>query len=214
MKRLACVSTIVLAMALHAIAAPTNLVVNGSFELSPDPIGTARFVAIPSGATSLVGWTVSGPETAAVDIVTQDSWNVYEGTKALDLNGSGPGCISQAIPTEVGQWYELSFAMSGNPGRAGAKDMTVAAGPVNDLPFSFTRVNTAQDMMWETHTLSFQADSTMSEISFTSATPVELMGSGPVLDDVQVSAVPLPGDMILTGLGAVVLGWLRSRRIV
>jgi choice-of-anchor C domain-containing protein len=214
MKRIACVSVIVQAMALGAVAAPTNLVVNGSFELSPDPAPGVGWVAVPAGATSLIGWTVSGPPDQAVDIVTDTRCDPYEGHKALDLNGSGPGSIVQAIPTEVGQWYELSFAMSGSAGRVGTKNMTVTAGPLDGVPFSFTRPNTPRDMMWESHTLLFQAEDVTSEISFTSATPVELMGSGPVLDDVQVSAVPLPGDMILTGLGAVVLGWLRSRRIV
>ena len=214
MKRVVCVSAIVLTVALSAVAAPTNLVVNGSFELSPDPVGTAGWVTIPSGATSLVGWTVSGPEMAAVDIVTQDLWNVYEGTRALDLNGTGPGSISQIIPTEIGEWYELSFVMSGNPGRVGAKDMTVTAGPLSNVPFSFTGVNTGRDMMWESHSLLFQADSTASAIGFTSVTPTELVGCGPAIDDVRVSVVPLPGDMVLTGLGAVVLGWMRSRRLV
>jgi choice-of-anchor C domain-containing protein len=214
MKRIVCVSAIVLTVALGAVAAPTNLVVNGSFELSPDPVGTAGWVTIPSGATTLTGWTVTGPEAAAVDIVTQDLWNVYEGTKALDLNGTGPGCISQVIPTEVGQWYELSFAMSGNPGQVGAKDMMVAAGPLSDVPFSFTKLNASRDMMWETHTLLFQANSTTSEITFESITPVELGGKGPAVDDVRVSVVPVPGDIFLTGLGAVVLGWMRSRKFV
>jgi choice-of-anchor C domain-containing protein len=214
MKRIICVSLMVLAISLRASAAPTNLIVNGGFELSPDPAPGAVWAGIPSGATTVTGWTINGPETQAVDIVTDTMWVAHEGHKTLDLNGSGPGSISQTIPTEIGQWYELSFAMSGNPGQVGTKEMNVTAGPLTGVPFSFTKPNRGMDMMWDTHALLFQADSATSEISFESVTPAEFAGKGPAVDDVRVSQVPVPGDILLTGVGAVVLGWMRGRRFV
>ena len=96
-------------------ASAANLLVNGGFE----DTGTA-VVQSWGGYTygtdyslPLPGWNV---DSGSVDIVTNGTaWSpAYQGIHALDINGFGPGSISQSFLTQLGQTYTVFYAFSRN----------------------------------------------------------------------------------------------------
>ena len=87
---------------LAATAVPFT---NGSFENGT----TGNFLA---GSSLVPGWTIGRTD---VDVADANVWPAQAGSKSLDLNGFGPGSISQAIPTVVNATYFVQFYMAGNP---------------------------------------------------------------------------------------------------
>jgi len=166
---------------LSAAAAPaqTDVAVNGSFETGP---GVSNVVVIPQGSNSIFGWTVVDGD---IDYVGS-YWMPANASVSLDLNASdSAGGVAQLVPTNVGDWYEVVFAMSGNPvGGDVAKTMDVRAGSVGQS-FSYdTTGNTLADMNWVDKSLWFQASTTLSEIRFVSGDMPS--AHGPALDNVRV----------------------------
>ena len=79
-----------------------NLIVNGSFEQSPDPKN--GWINYALGSTSIFGWKVV--------LGDLDLWGGLKtpfGSKTIDLQGQQAGAIAQVIPTEVGATYRLKF---------------------------------------------------------------------------------------------------------
>lgn len=218
--RLGVIAIVAVSLAGVAAAGP-SIVTNGGFESSAIP---GEWQNAPLGSTLITGWTIGGTEYG-VDLV-RGLWQQTEGYQSVDLNGSGPlgpnknGWILQDIATVSGQWYEVSFSLSGNPGGSSgivppaypAKEMKVTAGTsVHEFVFDKAN-NRLQDMMWERHSFSFLADSSTTTLKFESIGPTTLNGCGPVIDDVSlVSVVPVPGALLLAGIGTALVGWVRGR---
>ncbi len=186
--------------------AAVNLISNGSFETGPVP---GSFQTYGTGSTQISGWTVTA---GSIDYIGT-YWNAADGIRSLDLSGNSAGTIAQSFATVAGQSYTVSFAMSGNPDRAGNKSVRVSvAGVSND----FTHVGVARPLVWTSQSFGFTAVSSLSTLSFASLTA----GSwGVALDDVQVTqivplAVPEPQSwlMLLAGFGATGM-LLRRRRV-
>jgi choice-of-anchor C domain-containing protein len=199
-------------------AGPTNLITNGGFE-DTDGATVGNFVPLAPGSTTVSPWVVGGNGTAAVDVVGT-LWQQVEGNYSLDLNGNNIGWAQQTIDTVAGDWYTLTFKMSGNPNRAYCtidKTMRVFAttldGGGSQQDFTFAPDSTVQDMQWESRSWTFQAptDGTILKFLSTSGTTG---GAGPVIDDVCVGAAhaPVPGALLLAGLGTAMAGWVRGRR--
>ncbi len=192
----------VAAAAGQAVATPTNLVVNGSFEANSLTSPFTTFYATTQGLT---GWTVG---VQSVDLVGS-LWNASSGVKSLDLNGNKKGEIHQTITTVVGQKYQLSFDLAGNfQGGPVTKSMAINVGPSGLYTFSTAGKNST-NMGWTTYSTSFVAVSAATTLSFASQTSGAY---GAALDNIAVTAVPEPETfaMLLAGLG--VMGVIARRR--
>jgi choice-of-anchor C domain-containing protein len=195
-------------LAVAAVAAPLALaaspanaataLTNASFENATVTFPEGYSVVKAPNQT-LTGWTAGGE---GVDIVDKALWNADEGSRSIDLNAFDPGSISQTIDTVVGQTYDLSFAMSGNPDAnvaPGPKTMNVsAAGTTTGFTYdTAVEQNSTADMKWKDQTFSFAATGTSTTLTFTSTTTTEgpspigvSAAAGPVIDDVVVTAAP------------------------
>ncbi len=105
-----------------------NLIVNGSFEQSPDPGGSWQHY--DAGATAISGWRVSFGEIDLYKGITTPF-----GQKTIDLDGQNAGGVSQAIKTEPGCSYKLKFYI-GSYDSDEKKVFARAAGSRTSWPFS------------------------------------------------------------------------------
>jgi choice-of-anchor C domain-containing protein len=193
-----------------AAAARANLVFNGSFE---QPTVGGGFVTLPSGSTGLTGWTIlDGTVGLAPDSIDHigSYWQAAEGNQSIDLDGGASdgndaAAISQDISTTPGQSYLLQFAMAGNPDNGDVtKTVKVSFGAASDTYTFNTTGMTHENMGWVEYSLLLPGNlvtGNTTTLMFDSRTTGYW---GPALDNVRVSAVPLPaaawGGMALFGL--------------
>lgn len=200
MKKKMLMTVMVLILPVMAMAGPT-IVSNGSFETGTDP---GSFTTLGSSSTNITGWTVIN----SVDYIGT-YWQAADGSRSLDLDGNSQGGVKQTLTTVTGQTYLVEFYMSGNPDH-GTNDMlmTVSADS-SSQQFTFTTSsNTHTDMQWTKYTASFVAQAGSTVLTFQSDTAGAY---GPALDNVSVSAVPVPGAILLVGLGTGLVGAIRRR---
>jgi choice-of-anchor C domain-containing protein len=191
--------------------ANTNLILNGSFEVGPDP---GAMITLLGGSTAITGWEVT---RGGIDY-EGTFWVASDGDRSLDLDNSpGFGGIMQTFATNVGQEYLVTFDMAGNPYR-GYNDPFIkymrveAAGQYADFSFDVTG-HDYNNMGWETHSYQFTANSSLTTLEFYSLHSFEGGYSGycgPALDNVSVVFVPEPATLLLLGLGGLAL--LRNRK--
>ena len=196
------VPLIVLLVATPAMAG--NLLDNGSFEIGTDP---GSWTNVPSGGSAITDWTVGG--SAGVDYIGT-YWDAQEGSRSVDLSGTDAGFSSQTFATVTGVQYLVEFWMAGNPdGGPTTKTVEVsAAGSSADFTFDITG-KSKSDMGWTYKSWIFTATGTPTTVKFLSKTSG---GWGPALDNVSVTAVPLPASAWL-GLGLLgIMGAIRKLR--
>jgi len=217
----------VLALAMCAfVAAPTmaDLVQNGSFELGTY-VPPNSFIALNAGdTTSITGWTVLGGATLYSVDYLDGYWQASDGSRSLDLQGSTnpPGGVSQNLNTVLGQVYRVTFDMAGNPGHhlgygPGPDIMTMdvsVTGTPTPFSFSFDASSTTfASMGYVQQYFDFMATSAVTTLAFLSTTSTaNNAGFGPVLDNVSVNAVPVPGAILLGLLGLGSAGLKLRRR--
>lgn len=197
----------VAALALSAGAASAATIVNGSFEQS-SIANIGAFTTLPSGSTAITGWTVGGD---SVDYIGT-YWAPSEGSRSIDMSGNGAGTLaSQTFATVIGQAYEISFDMAGNPAGAPSTkslDVNATGGATNTYTFDTTGHDLA-NMGWETKTYRFVATSANTTLTFLSN---DNTAYGPALDNVSIASVPEPAtwSMLILGFGMLGMG-LRRR---
>jgi choice-of-anchor C domain-containing protein len=188
-------------------AAPASAVsiTNGSFEFGTNPpAGTFR--TLGSGNTDIAGWTVGG---GGVDWINT-YWTASDGVRSLDLSGNAAGSVEQTITgLTIGSTYQISFDMAGNnDGGDVIKDLIAAT--IGSVNFSFDVTGTSNtNMGWVAKSFVFTAIATSQLLKFTSA---EANAYGAALDNVSISAVPLPAALPLFGAGLAALGLAGLRR--
>ncbi|NET29428.1 DUF642 domain-containing protein [Okeania sp. SIO1I7] len=179
-----------------AIAAETNLVVNGSFE---EPV-----VEYVSFENPIPGWDIS--ESFAVEMRHPFTADAYDGEQFIELDGTtfflnGLTRISQDLPTQEGQTYKLSFAFSPAPG---VLDNKLNVYWQNELVVALDESGEGlSNNDWQVHDYCLEANSTNTTLSFDNLneTPDD---QGSYLDAVSVVAnspecSPEKGNIIVSG---------------
>lgn len=172
-----------------ANAASVNLVQNGSFE-KPD------ISSVPSGWTilsnpNLPGWTSgsNGVELRRVVGVAQ------EGKNFVELDGNTNGFISQSIETVLDKMYTLSFWYSNRVNTVqGTNGINWSFGTNNGGPLLTANSNTHT---WTNFTTNVLGTGSPMLLTFTAAGKSDSYGSS--LDNVQVTATPIPAAIWLFG---------------
>lgn len=186
----------------------------GSFELGTFSNNGLGYQVLPSGSSTMIGWTVGGPGNG-VDWLVSPTYAASDGIHSVDLQSQSNSSVSTVIPTVVGSLYSLSFSTASVVGYN--VDGAVSAGNLVNQAFVAT---SSADLPTQTYTpyeFVFTATSTDTIIRFEATGPTlpacASTGAcyGPVIDGVSVVAVPEPSalGLILLGLPLV---WLRSRR--
>jgi choice-of-anchor C domain-containing protein len=197
---LACVGT---------VAAETELVVNGGFEVPPVTGNWNTY-----SGSELTGWTINSG--GSIDLI-HDYWYSPEGTQSIDLAGSTPAKISQTINTaDTHGTYTLSFWLAGNPydPAKGVKGLNVYWDGTLIKSTSFDTTYTNVDKMgWTLVTISgLKATKTTTEIAFeqgTTSNPavgVALDGISvvdPVTPAPEFPSMALPAAMLVGFMGVV-----------
>lgn len=163
--RSVCLLALSVCFVFPAAAAPSQLIVNGSFE---DPQPDPRYEYYPGGSTGIQGWTtiLTGAEKFRPSIVLLGS-DARDGVYVLDLNtdyGVGGG-IEQTIATNPGQTYELFFSIGTivSHGRTGTANIDVV---INGQLYPQTYVSLTSEVEWDDRSIVFVATSTSTTISF------------------------------------------------
>ena len=206
MKTFASIGAAVLALGLISTGAEAaSIIANGSFETGTDPSPYATY-----GAGAFNGWTI---DAGTIDYIG-DYWQASDGVRSVDLAGNSPGTLSQTFATSIGTKYFVSFDLAGNPDNADKiKEIysQVVSGGLTTFTASFDATGKSHaDMGWTTFVYSFVASATQSTLSFQSLD--QECCWGPALDNVSVSAVPLPAALPLFGAGLAAFGVFARRR--
>jgi choice-of-anchor C domain-containing protein len=176
---------------------------NGSFETGTGDPGSFR--QLPAGSTDVTGWTIT---SGSIDWIGT-YWPAAAGSKSLDMNGGGPGAISQVLATTIGKTYVVTFALSANPaGPAAVYALTVGATGAASRSYTFDRTayaNTISNMMWQAKKYSFTATSATTTLSFASG--VATGAYGPALDSVVVTEKVAAGTRGGPGAACKAGGW-------
>lgn len=154
----------------------TNLIINGSFEAAD----CGSYITVsPPGSSSLPNWTVT---QGTVDCVGS-YFIAADGRNSVDLGGEEKGGISQTLATSVGNNYQVTFDMAGNPCSAGAKSMNVSvASESRNFQFDMTG-HTHQNMGWVTESFTFTAKESQTTLTFTQ---LNEKNCGMAIDNVRV----------------------------
>jgi hypothetical protein len=190
--------------------APEELIANGSFELPVIPPIDRVFTA-PS--TAISGWVVTDQ---SVDINrTSDIFGIaHSGDQMVDINGSGPGTLTQTFPTSSGRTYLLTLLYSNNPNPSQASpeyyaDVTLTgAGPLY-AEFLTHAGATPSDMKWTPLAQTFVANSPSTTLRLRS----RIQGyNGVVFDTVSVVTIAEPSTFATAAIGAAAILWLAGAR--
>lgn len=194
-----------------ASAASAATLINGSFE-AQSPVVTGSFQTAGSGSSRLTGWSIGG---GGVDIIN-GLWDHSDGNYSLDMSALSPGSVFQTVTDlVVSQTYTVTFDMASNSaGGSIIKQLTASFGGVSAGTFSFDRTGkSTTNMGWEEKSFTFTATGTSGELRFTS---LENTAYGPALDNVRISAAPIPlpagGVLLLSGFAGLALARRRRAR--
>jgi hypothetical protein len=205
------------ALALSATSAMSATVVNGSFEditgVTLNSSGWSFFSSIPGWTGSPTGEVQSAPTISAVD--------AQDGKYYVELDTNQNSTIFQDIAFDAGKyklsfWYSPRVPAAHNPSGS-TNDMTFAVGSLLSGSVTGAPNPTFPRGVWtEVSSIFTVATAGTYRLSFSGAgAENESNGCGDcgaLIDNVSISAVPLPASalFLLAGIGG--LGALRARR--
>ncbi len=187
--------TAVVTIAAEAVQARNNTqpLAAGNFTFNPPTPPSDSFL-FQFAPLAVGGWQVT---SGSVDVDGAQVIAPVTGTNdSLDLNGVGPGVISQTIPTQAGHTYNVSFYMSGNPacGSTGVNATKSLAFSWNGTTVDVLSIDqapvTTANMRWMYHSYVLTATSSSTPITFTSTTPYT--SCGPELGGIEVTSTGSP----------------------
>jgi hypothetical protein len=159
-----------------ATAAPFT---NGAFET---PTVSGSFTTAPPA--TIAGWSVTG----SVNHGTGPAQTTCPSGQCIDLNGNGPGAISQTFDTTCKPTYQVDFLMSRHV-QLGATPAELEAwvDGVSKGVFKHGEAGvSAQDGKWKPHTFTFVANPSTT-LAFKSK--VMTGAAGPQIDNVRVKLI-------------------------
>jgi hypothetical protein len=165
---------------------PAATPLNGGFEQCTNDPG-AFYLGLNDH--ELTHWTFTDVELIGT------YWKASDGRLSLNLNGSGPGSISQHIATpSVGEVYLLRFDMAANPeggDRTTALTVEATDNPAQAYAFTFDGAVLSGDRMgWTTRTYGFVATQPTTLIII-SGDPND-GPFGPMVDNIRIEPGSLP----------------------
>lgn len=164
-----------------------NLLQNGSFESATSDPG-ASFVLHSAGDMGILDWLVTTGNVHHVGTY----WEAQDGTRSVDLNGTQSGGIQQTFPTQIGQEYEVSFFLAGNPDGDPLEKLLQVSADGTTLDFSFdTSGRTRTDMGYVMENFFFTANAPDVTLAFSSSVAGQY---GAVIDNIVVVERPVSPD--------------------
>ncbi|MFN7890247.1 MAG: DUF4347 domain-containing protein, partial [Pirellula sp.] len=128
------------------------------------------------------GWTVS---QANVELLTSSFMSIPSGGRAVDMDGTAPGAISQTLTTVAGNTYTVRFMMSANDNGVATKSLELSVGGVtSNYSITTTSGHSLSSPDWVEQSYTFTATGTSTVLQFRSLS--ESGGWGAILADVAV----------------------------
>jgi hypothetical protein len=197
-RKIAVVSAGAIALGLGATMAPAQA---ANITSLSDNFDTENGGSYALSYTGFTNWDVAGGGT--VDLIGSSSYDYHPGNgHYVDLDGSSSksGVLTTKSAFAAGQ-YQLSFKLGGSKGGS-TELVTVLLGNLNEV---FT-IASDDALTTFTRLVSVASPGTL---SFANAGGDNV---GAILDDVNVSAVPVPTPVLLPSLIGLGLGALRKRK--
>jgi hypothetical protein len=185
-----------------AVYAPPNLIVNGSFEEPTQSSGSWGF------HTSMSGWTVkpdADADRGGVEVRNNMVGEAQDGSNFIELDAYGNSWISQTVDTIENSLYQLTFWYS--PRENVAADTNGIEVFWNDTSLGTLTGSGVGNTgnVWATHTFTVSGAGLATALKFAAVGTSDSYGGS--LDNVSLTAVPLPPAAILFGsvLGSLAL---------
>lgn len=202
------VSMVALLAAVAHGAQAASLLLNGSFESTPQASGSwAVYASIP-------GWTTTAG--AGIEVRNNVAGTAQDGKNFVELDSHpGPNSNSWMAQTfnspgamlEVSYWYA---ARSGTGPATNGIEVWLNGANVGGLFSPGDSGLGTSNTNWTLYTATLTGFAGSNTLEFRAVGKADTLGGS--LDNVSVEAVPLPGTLGLLGLGLAGLGMTRRRR--
>ncbi len=172
--------------ALAGSAATAATITNGSFETGLVP---GKSVLLNNGdLASITGWKIA---SGNIDYVGT-AWQASNGSRSIDLSGTGPGSLLQTVHVVAGTSYLVTFDLSGTYDgsigpRTSPSTARVSVNSLSPVTYSYNLQNHVEDMMYLHETYAFTATSDIAVLRFAG---LDKGNYGAVLDNVAISVAP------------------------
>ena len=201
------------ALAFIAVVPAKADLVNGNFTQGAYIASGPGYETLSAGSMDLTGWTIV---SGSVDWI-QGYWQVPpSGGFSLDMDGTTPGTISQAVATTIGKTYDLSFSLSGNPdGGPTTKVLQITSDAISSPVTNYMYVvggNSTGSMNWIGESYVFTATAATTTLTFASQDSPSNNPYGPALGALNLQATPEPGFYGVLALGLAGLAFAAARR--